>query len=66
MLAPWRTITWQQHRPPPEVSAPGRERSVEEAPTGIEPVEALLRPLEPKIRLYVEHFRVIGVHGSDK
>jgi hypothetical protein len=30
-----------------------------EAPTGIEPVEAILRPLEPKIRLYVEHFKAL-------
>jgi dihydrofolate reductase len=28
-----------------------------EAPTGIEPVESWLRSLEPKIRLYAEHFR---------
>jgi hypothetical protein len=30
------------------------------APTGIEPVDDLLRSLEPKIRLYVEHFRALG------
>jgi hypothetical protein len=28
-----------------------------EAPTGIEPVEDLFRFLEPKVRLYAEHFR---------
>jgi len=31
-----------------------------EAPTGIEPVDDFLRSLEPKIRLYVEHFRALG------
>ena len=31
-----------------------------EAPTGIEPVEAFFRSLEPKIRLYAEHFREAG------
>jgi len=30
------------------------------ATTGIEPVQDLLRPLEPKVALYVEHFRVVG------
>ena len=28
-----------------------------EAPTGIEPVEAFFRSLEPKVRLYEKHFR---------
>ena len=36
-----------------------------EAPTGIEPVEDLLRSLEPKIRLYVEHFRALGDGDTD-
>ncbi len=31
-----------------------------EATTGIEPVQDLLRALEPKVALYVEHFRVVG------
>jgi hypothetical protein len=34
--------------------------AMRKAPTGIEPVEDLLRSLEPKIRLYVEHFRALG------
>jgi hypothetical protein len=33
------------------------------ATTGIEPVEGLLRSLEPKVRLYVEHFG--GQTGAD-
>jgi hypothetical protein len=37
-----------------------------EAPTGIEPVESWLRSLEPKIRLYAEHFRVVDGADSDR
>ena len=32
----------------------------QEAPTGLEPVEDLFRSLEPKVRLYAEHFREAG------
>jgi len=39
----------------PSVSADSALQS--KAPTGIEPVQDLLRALEPKIRLYAEHFR---------
>jgi len=52
-----RAVTW--HRSQPHLSA----RHAPKAPTGIEPVEELLGSLEPKIRLYVEHFRALG--GGD-
>ena len=39
--------------PEPALSAGARPK----APTGIEPVQDLLRPLEPKVRFYADHFR---------
>ena len=31
-----------------------------EAPTGVEPVDAILRSIEPNLRLYAEHFRELA------
>jgi len=35
-----------------------------EAPAGIEPAESLLRSLEPKVRLYVDHFVALRARGE--
>lgn len=36
------------------------DRHHTKAPTEIEPVDGLLKSLEPKVRLYVEHFLRLG------
>jgi hypothetical protein len=36
-----------------------------EAPTGIEPVEDLLRSLEPRVYLYAAHFMALARDSAD-
>jgi hypothetical protein len=49
----------------PFLSAQNSLANPVEAPTGIEPVEDLLRSLEPKIYLYAAHFMALARDSAD-